>query len=78
MEEVYKGLGAENKSKEITLVRIKNEDECSCVPFIPSGKSFVFGKYKEDSNGEKLPAFDEQTFVEKFYSHKQMSMCWLY
>ena len=77
MLEVYKIGGVKTQSKFITLYKKKSGNECSCLPFVPSGKAYVFGKTDLDSNNNPVHIFDEHTFVEKFYDHKQMSHCWL-
>ena len=77
MLEVYKIGDSKVKSKFITLFKKKPRSECSCLPFVPSGKAYIFGKTELDSDNNPLHLFDEQTYVEKFYGHKQMSLCWL-
>ena len=77
MSEVYKIGGMKTQSKLITLHKKKSRNECSCMPFVPSGNAYVFGKTDLDSNNNPVHIFDEHTFVEKFYGHKQMSLCWL-
>ncbi|XP_065068741.1 uncharacterized protein LOC135694031 [Rhopilema esculentum] len=76
--ELYKVAGAEGtNTKSMTIFKKKQNNDCNCVPLIPKGKAYVFGKVGLDSTGKKTPTFDEETFVEKFYAHKQMSLCWL-
>ena len=76
--ELYKNAGVEDtNTKSMTIFKKKQNNECNCVPLIPKGKAYVFGKVGLDSGGKKMPIFDEETFVEKFYAHKQMSLCWL-
>ena len=77
MLEMYKLSETETESKFITLFKKRQSNECSCMPFVPSGKAYVFGQNGLDSNGNSMHLFDERTYVEKFYGHKQMSLCWL-
>eukprot|EP00794_Sanderia_malayensis_P016161 gene16161-17784_t len=76
--EIYKGVENENGNKKIILFKKKEQHYCNCTPFIPSGKSYIFGKLGKGPSNEDVMAFNERTFVEKFYSHKQMGLCWLY
>ena len=75
VQESYKGIG---QAKKVTVLKKKDPTPCSCVPFILPGKAHVFGKFGQDKDGLKVPMFNELTFVEKFYSFKQMSLCWLF
>ena len=74
--ETYK-TGIESDKKRITLFKRRTSSECSCVPFVPTGRAYVFGQVGEGPNGRRMHLFDETTFVQKFYGHKQMSMCWM-
>jgi len=78
MLEVYKFGETKPQSKFITLYKKKANSECSCLPFVPSGKAYVFGQTGLDSSNSTVHLFDEHTYVEKFYSHKQISLCWLH
>ena len=75
--ELYKISALKSDSKFITLFKKKQENDCNCLPFLPHGKAFVMGQASLDANGLAVNLFDEHTFVEKFYGHKQMSLCWL-
>lgn len=74
--ETYK-TGIESDKNIMTLFKQRKNSECSCVPFVPTGRAYIFGQFGEGPNGQRIHLFDESTFVEKFYGHKQMSLCWL-
>ena len=78
IEEVYKGENIPLAGKIATVFMEKSNYKCSCVPRLPNGKVYVFGTSGISPSGTRLPVIDERTHVEKFYSHKQMSLCWLY